>query len=250
LRPQWQEILDNLAEPREVGRGRRPANPTGGDAGAPGGAAPPATRPTNDPERRRGGPRPFGSFVYGGPGAIPANEPEAQLKSRFLGFNALGSFIDEPGIGGAQIFRNRLRLREGPGAIDAEHIGGLAMGIHSTLLNSSPEDEGPPIIEVFTSAWPRSWDCAFKLLARGGFLVASSVNGGQLEFVEVNSTLGGPCRMKNPWRDAEVTLYRNGSKAESVNSDMLTFMTAKGESILVLPAGKTPQQAKRSLPSR
>src|SRR5207244_11017440 len=109
--------------------------------------------------------RPLGAFVYGGPGAIPANEPEAHLKSRFLGFNALGSFIDVPGIGGAQIFRNRLRLREGPGAIDAEHIGGLSAGIHSTLLSSTDDEAGKPLIEVFTATWPRSWDCAFELLA-------------------------------------------------------------------------------------
>jgi len=38
-----------------------------------------------------------------------------------------------------------MRLREGPGAIDAEHIGGLAMGIHSTLLNSNVEEENGAI---------------------------------------------------------------------------------------------------------
>jgi hypothetical protein len=35
-----------------------------------------------------------------------------------LGFNRFGSLIDGKGIGGAQIFRNRLRLREGACAID------------------------------------------------------------------------------------------------------------------------------------
>jgi predicted RND superfamily exporter protein len=109
LRGKWQEMLDNLAPPGNGGQGRRPPRPTGGDAGAPGGAAvTPATRPANvarangggGQRGRGGGPRAFGAFVYGGPGAIPANEPEANLKSRFLGFNALGSFIDEPGLNG------------------------------------------------------------------------------------------------------------------------------------------------------
>src|SRR5204863_7151949 len=129
-------------------RGRN-AIATGGDAGTPGGAAP-ASRQSSESERQqqaeqrpttrpdgggggRGGNRPFGSFVYGGPGSIAPNEPDVAQKAHFLGFNGLGSFIDEPGIGGAQIFRNRMRLREGPGAIDAEHIAGLSMGIHSTL---------------------------------------------------------------------------------------------------------------------
>src|SRR5439155_11224861 len=108
---------------------------------------------------------------------------------------------------GPQIFRNRLRLREGPGAIDAEHIAGLAAGIHSTLLDSTPdENTDQPRIEVFTEAWPRSWDCSFELLARGGFLVASSLKAGEIETVRIRSEIGGPCRIKNPWGSGEVTL--------------------------------------------
>jgi len=75
-----QEMLDHLAPIKPPSRGRRPA-----------------TTVTTRPETR--GNRPFGAFVYGGPGAIPANEPDAELKSRFLGFNALGSFIDPAGLG-------------------------------------------------------------------------------------------------------------------------------------------------------
>ncbi len=218
LRPKWQEIVDHLASPRESGRGRRPATPTGGDAGAPGGAAP-VTRP--DPSTRNSGNnRPFGSFVYGGPGAIPANEPDAKQKSRFLGFNALNSFIDVQGIGGAQILRNRLRLREGPGAIDAEHIAGLAAGIHSSLLNSTTDDSGKQLIEVFTDVWPRSWDCSFKLLAHGGFVISASLKDRQIEFVQIQSTLGGVCRLANPWPVAGAP-------------DTLTINTTKGQSITV-----------------
>jgi hypothetical protein len=83
LRQAWREILDHL---------------------------PPA--PARDARRSR----PYGAFVYPGEGAIEPIGPEPELKRRFLGFTRLGSFIDEPGIGGARIFRNRLRLREGPGA--------------------------------------------------------------------------------------------------------------------------------------
>jgi hypothetical protein len=259
LRPRWQEMLDNLASPSSLGRGRRPANPTGGDAGAPGGAAP-ATRPGDGngggggaagggfADGARRGNRPFGAFVYGGPGAIPANEPDAQLKSRFLGFNALGSFIDVPGIGGAQIFRNRLRLREGPGAIDAEHLGGLTAGIHSTLLDSTRDESGQPQIEVFTNVWPRSWDCAFELLARGGFLVTTSLKKGQIEFVCIDSQLGGKCRIKSPWPRTETTFYRNGKKAESAGGDVLTFDTAKGESILLIRSDATPEGVGGTIP--
>ena len=91
------------------------------------------------------------------------------------------------GIGGAQIFRNRLRLREGPGAMDAEHLGGLTSGIHATLLNGAPETpEGEPVIRIL-EAWPKDWDAAFRLLGRGGFLVSVSHHRGAIEFVEVVS---------------------------------------------------------------
>jgi hypothetical protein len=235
LRPKWQEMLDNLAPPRDPGRGRRPASASGGDAGTPGGAAPtsrPATRQSEEQRRRN---RPFAGFVYGGPGAIPANEPQAELKSRFLGFNALGSFIDEPGIGGAQIFRNRMRLREGPGAIDAEHIGGLTAGIHSTLLESEPDESGDPRIEIFTPAWPRSWDCSFQLLARGGFLISASCKSAKLEPIEITSQLGGRCTLKNPWPGSTVTLRRDPTRSEILSGDMLSFDTAKSERVILLP---------------
>ncbi|HZZ29332.1 MAG TPA: DUF5703 domain-containing protein [Pirellulales bacterium] len=243
LRGKWQEMLDHLAPASNPGRGRRPAETERSNS-----PNPPATNgsPENAPRKAtgggRGGNRPFGSFVYGGPGAIPANEPEAQLKAKFLGFNALGSFIDPTGDGSAQIFRNRLRLREGPGAIDCEHIAGLAIGIHSTLLASSMADDGKPQIEVFTSLWPRSWDCAFKLLARGGFLVSSSVKNHDIEFVEIISQLGGPCRLKNPWPESKITFQRNGVAAETLQGPSLTFDTAPGEKIVLLPAGPTGDQ--------
>jgi hypothetical protein len=266
VRPKWQEMLDNLATPTNPGRGRRPATASGGDAGTPGGTDPSSTRPaatqlastqraatrpdgygSMENSARRSGERPFGAFVYGGPGATPPNEPDAKLKARFLGFNALGSFIDPAGIGGPQIFRNRLRLREGPGAIDAEHIGGLTAGIHSTLLDSTPEENGQPMIEVFTAAWPRSWDCAFELLARGGFVASSSLKSGKIEFVAITSPLGGRCRMKNPWPGEKVSVRRADGSAASLEGAVLTFDTKKDESILLIRERDNPDQFHRPL---
>ena len=216
LRPIWQEITDNL--PSSERRAERASG-----------------------SRR---PRAYGSFVYGGPGAIDPLGPEPELKARFLGFNALGSFIDSKGAGGAQIFRNRLRLREGPGAIDAEHIGGLAMGIHETMLDSSPAsltNEEP--IRIFND-WPKDWDAAFRLRARGAFLVGSAFHRGTIPLVEIESQVGGPCRLANPWGQGNVTLYRNGAKAEDLSGEVLTFPTAKGETVVIVPRGSEPSHVK------
>lgn len=209
MRPIWQEIRDNLVELSTQSRRGRQA---------------------------------YGAFVYGGPGEIEPIGAEPELKRRFLGFNRLGSFIDTSGIGGAQIFRNRLRLREGPGAIDAEHIGGLASGIHETMLSSSPEEvDGEPVLSLFND-WPKSWDASFTLLARGAFLVSSSMEKGQIQSVEIQSQVGGECRLRNPWPEATLTLHRNGKQAEDVSGSLLTFATARGETIIVVPRASKPSR--------
>lgn len=221
LRSRWKEVLENLVPAPE---GPRRFGGQGGN--------------------RRGG---YGAFVYGGPGAIEPIGAEPELKSMFLNFNRTGGFIDEKGIGGAQIFRNRLRLREGPGAIDAEHISGLTMGIHSSLLtNASKNIDEEPVIQVFPS-WPKDWDAEFKLLARGGFLVSSSQRKSKIEFVEINSQLGQVCKLQNPWGDVEVTLYRNGSKAETISGALLKFNTVKGENIVVVKSGSSIDGLKRKV---
>jgi hypothetical protein len=210
LRPAWREIKQNLV----------PLPPGGGRCGT--------------GSETMGG-RPYGAFVYDGPGAIEPAGPEPELKRRFLGFTRLGSFIDEEGIGGAQIFKNRLRLREGPGAIDAEHIAGLSAGIHFTMLDSKPDSVGEGPITIFNQ-WPKDWDAAFRLLARGGFVVASAQKGGVVPFVEIVSQLGGTCLLRNPW-GAEVQLHRNGKAAETLSGEVLSLTTSRQETVVIAPKG-------------
>jgi len=211
LRPLWKEIGEHLP-PMPPGRS--------GAVGSQG-----------------GGGRPFGAFVYNGPGAIEPIGPEPELKRRFLGFTRLGSFIDAEGSGGAQIFRNRLRLREGPGAIDAEHIAGLSSGVHLSLLDSSPDSlAGTEPMKLFRG-WPKDWDAAFTLLARGGFVVSAAQKDGVVKLVEVESQLGGEFPVENPWTGQAATLYRNGKKAEDLTGDVLRFPTAKGERVIMTPRG-------------
>lgn len=215
LRAQWQEIAANL---------------------------PP------DPGPRRLGAGGFGGFIFG-KGTAGAIEPlgaDRELKTRFLNFNRTTGFIDVPGIGGAQIFRNRLRLREGPGAIDAEHIGGLTSGIHSSLLSNGASAGEDPILEVFP-AWPSDWDAEFRLLAAGAFHVTSAKRNGKVEFVQIESQAGAPCKLRNPWGESKVTVYRNGVKAEDLGGTLLDFKTARGETIVVAPSGTALTQFRRSI---
>lgn len=233
LRPKWQDIADNLAPPAEMRGGKRNFVGTNSIAG------------TNDTQIRfRGRDGAYGAFVYGGPGGIEPIGPQPELKSRFLGFDRTASFIDPEGGGGAQIFRNRLRLREGPGAIDAEHLGGLASGIHFTMLSSSPDSPaGDPVLSIFNQ-WPDDWDAAFQLLARGAFLVSSAHIGGKIPLVEIQSQAGSDCVLKNPWPDETVTLYRDGKQAEDVSGNTLKFSTTKNETIVLVPKGSKPAPIK------
>jgi hypothetical protein len=193
--------------------------------------------PSTDRARRGRRDDAYGAFVYGGPGGIEPIGPEPELKRRFLGFNRLGSFIDERGIGGAQIFRNRLRLREGPGAIDAEHLGGLAAGIHTTMLSCEPDTPGGrPVLKIFND-WPKDWDADFTLRARGAFVVSSAQRDGKIPFVEIQALAGGEFELVNPWHNTEVTVYREGKPTQESSGDTLALTTKVGETIVVAPKG-------------
>jgi hypothetical protein len=209
LRTAWKEIAANLVQlPPDRGTGSMGGSSAGG----------------------------FGMFVYGGDGAVTPLGSEPELKARFLNFNRLAGFIDPAGIGGAQIFRNRLRLREGPGAIDAEHIGGLSHGIHETLLDSTPLDgtHGEPVLRLFHT-WPKDWDADFTLLARGAFTVSAQQSGGNIGPVEIVSHAGEICRLRNPWSETAVQLTRDGRPAETLQAPLLVFPTKTNEHIEIAP---------------
>ena len=95
--------------------------------------------------------------------------------------------------GGAGL-ANRMTLREGPQALDAQRLGRAAEALHLALLRSNPPAPGEdPVIEPF-AAWPNEWDAKFKLGARGGFVVT-----GSKDAIEVEALVGGECRLRNPW---------------------------------------------------
>jgi hypothetical protein len=156
-------------------------------------------------------------------------------------------FCDFPGLGKIGVMRNRMTLREGPGDVCAERLGRICQALHTALLQSVPPVAGgDPVIHLFP-AWPKEWDAEYTLLARGAFLVTSSTRGGEVEFVELRSQAGGECRLRNPWGQNEVVLYRNGAKSEAITASLLKFNTARDENIVVTRSGTTPAKYKRSI---
>ncbi|MBI4875526.1 MAG: glycoside hydrolase, partial [Acidobacteria bacterium] len=139
-------------------------------------------------------------------------------------------------LGGGAL-RNRLTLREGPQAMDAQHLGRAAEALHLALLQSNPPGPGQdPVIHVFP-AWPKEWSASFQLLARGAFLVTAEIENGRVRSVELLSQAGAECRLRNPWGESEVTLRRDGREAEKLTGSLVRFATRAGEKIAVLPAG-------------
>ena len=82
-------------------------------------------------------------------------------------------------------------------------------------------------------AWPKEWDAEYSLLARGAFIVKSSITGGRIHHVELLSQVGAQCRLRNPWGEREVTLMRDGKKGETLSGSLLKFATRKGETVVV-----------------
>jgi glycosyl hydrolase family 95 len=129
------------------------------------------------------------------------------------------------------VLLNRMTLREGPQALDAQRLGRAAEALHVALLQSAPPEPGAePVIRLF-AAWPKDWNASFRLLARGGFLVDSSFVNGAISSVQLHSKAAAECRVANPWPGSRVTLRRDGKKAESLAGETLRFPSKKNEMI-------------------
>ena len=134
---------------------------------------------------------------------------------------------------------NRFTLQN-QAATDFERYGNNAFALHTSLLQCVPSAPGrDPAIYLFP-AWPREWDAAFTLAARGAFLVSTSMKNGEIGFVKIESRAGGECRISNPWPGKKLNLYRNGEKTERISGSLLTFNTTRGEILELVPGGLKP----------
>jgi len=143
---------------------------------------------------------------------------------------------------------NLLVLDEGEQTQTIEGIGVTSYALQLALCQSVPAGPGKdPVIHVFP-AWPKEWGAQYTLLCRRGFLITSSIQKGQIEFVEITSQLGKECILRNPWEKETVVLYRNGREGERMSGSLLKFNTCKGEHIVVTPEGSSPMQFQHQVP--
>ena len=143
---------------------------------------------------------------------------------------------------------NRMAFASGDGE-EFEGYGILSAGLQNGLMQSiSPKPGADPVIRVFP-AWDIKKPAYFSLLAKGGFMVSSSVKNGAINFVEINSQLGGTCRIRNPWPGSTLTAYRNGAKAEDLTGSLISFSTSPGEDIRIVKQNVNPDSFKESIPA-
>ena len=129
---------------------------------------------------------------------------------------------------------NRLALREGHQALDAQRLGRAADALQLSLLSSQPPGPAREPILRLLPAWPKEWDASFRLLARGAFVVTASARGGKVETLDIESLAGARCRLRNPWGGTRLVLRRTGGD-ETLEGALVEFSTAKGERVSILP---------------
>jgi hypothetical protein len=105
-------------------------------------------------------------------------------------------------------------------------------------------------------AIPDEWQnspLAFKLRARGGFLVAAERRDGKVTQLSLKSLLGNPCRLQNPWPGAKVSVTetQTGRLLEPLmeKGDVLSFETRKDQEYIVTREGAPPAAAPTSYAS-
>ena len=238
LQPKWREFLDNLAPlpvsdhpealkpdnysgPRVFVRGLKPAIKPGGftpdgnslpmflfDLVNSGPNAEVAMATFNAASRSGIGPQTNVSVLS--KMAIAAAQLRRADAVRFMIPAQIEARVPERGTAyrGGAVLANRMTLREGPQALDAQRLGRAAEALHLALLRSNPPAPGEdPVIEPF-AAWPKEWTARFKLAARGGFVVTGSADA-----LEIEATVGGECRLRNPWTGRlETFTMRKGEK--------------------------------------
>jgi hypothetical protein len=140
---------------------------------------------------------------------------------------------------------NGLSLFEGSHAQSLEHLALLSTSLQEALLQSvSPRPGEPEVMHLFPT-WPEGWDATFRLLARGGFLVTTAIENGQVALVELESRRGETCRLRNPWNERAEIREVGGSSQEPLKGDVLVFSTRPARRYRIAPAGGLPLRRRR-----
>ena len=121
------------------------------------------------------------------------------------------------------------------------------ISICGTALNEMMLQSNERVIRVFP-AIPGEWKdslLAFKLLARGGFLVAAERQKGKTMPVSVKSLRGNVCRLQNPWAGQAVTVYDYAASQplefKKEPGDVISFDTRENQEYILCQGDDLPR---------
>lgn len=120
------------------------------------------------------------------------------------------------------------------------------LSILGTAINEMMLQSNESKIRVFPAV-PSKWEkstLAFKLLARGGFLVASERKNGKIIQVSIKSLRGNVCRVENPWAGQTVSVYDYGTKQplefKKETSNVISFNTKQNQEYILCQGHDLP----------
>jgi len=110
------------------------------------------------------------------------------------------------------------------------HMGMEAMSCLATAMNEALLQSHEGMLRITPAMAPGS-SVRFSLHAVGGFVVSAESQKGRLRWVHVRSTLGGTCRIANPWKRAFAS--RNNGKPVGCADEILEYETDRGDTLLL-----------------
>lgn len=129
-------------------------------------------------------------------------------------------FCDFSGAAHKPVLANRLFLREGPQAMDAQRLGHLSASVASAVCSAFPPAPGEdPVVYLFSST-PAQWEGNIRMQTAKGYTVEAAWRNGQID-QPVRFTGGAlPLRVLNPWPGSTVTVD-NGSETTEQSGRVL-----------------------------
>ncbi len=234
LRNQWQEIVDHLARPDDVGASElTETEQRRMDRNFPEFVSPDGCRPQTDEHTFLNQMKKNTDWA-GGVGGVPRPWTRAVREGPF-----------DPDAALPYIRRLLSRERQpngvmrGLGADDMGYIGAYveATGILMPLLEMMLQSwDGA--IRVFP-AWPKNIDASFRTLrAEGAFLVSAVWRDGAVRSLSIRSERGRPCRVANPWPGEAGVVAQDGRKIETTAEadGTICFDTKPGDEYHLQPS--------------
>lgn len=138
------------------------------------------------------------------------------------------------------IYDERAHYPKGHPAKPFIQCGLEPMSIFAAATNEMLLQSNEGKIRIFP-AIPKGWAPAFKLRARGAFIVSSEMkNDGSIPAIYIESLNGNNCKVVNPWEDKKVAIWKvNGTKRKVKykieNNNIIVFKTLTDDSYLIVP---------------